>query len=213
MGQGWIQGVSGVILAGGQSRRMGRDKRFLDFEGEPLLSRVHSLLQPLFSEVLIVAAKPCPGIDAVGCRVVTDLVPGAGSLGGLFTGLEMATQPRIFAVACDMPFLEAGVIRRFASYSTADIVVAQVKGRIEPLHAVYSKRCLPHLRTMIAQGTLRIHELLRVVSLSRHLLTEDELGDDPAALLSFLNVNTPQDLEQASRLLTAPRPVQRLCPD
>ena len=102
--------TAGVLLAGGKSRRMGVDKRFLRLDGETLLSRALSVFERLFDEVLIVVAGPLPESVGGRHRVVTDLVPNCASLGGLYTGLSLSESPRIFAAACDMPFLNPDLI-------------------------------------------------------------------------------------------------------
>src|SRR6267143_373552 len=106
--------VTGVLLAGGKSRRMGEDKRYLVVGEQTLLERGLGVLRSIFQEVLVVIAQDNPplGVDA---RVVRDLVPDCGSLGGLYTGLTQATAPCIFVVACDMPFLNQAVIAQFTS--------------------------------------------------------------------------------------------------
>ena len=215
MEQSFIPDVTGVILAGGQSRRMGRDKRLIEFQGERLLRRVQRRMQCLFAEVLLVVAEPCSATELlecmetelVGCRTVVDALPGCGSLGGLYTGLQMARGRRVFAVACDMPFLDAALIRQICSYPD-DIVMARVQGRLHPLHAVYSKRCLGALRAMLDRRVLSIQRLRDAPSLSSRVLSEEEVRTADPALSSFLNVNTPQDLDLAGRLaglLSAPQ--------
>ena len=106
--------VTGVLLAGGKSRRMGEDKRYLVVGEETLLERGLGVLRSVFQEVLIVIAQNSPplGVDA---KVARDLVPECGSLGGLYTGLMQAATPWIFVVACDMPFLDQAVIAQFTS--------------------------------------------------------------------------------------------------
>lgn len=193
--------VTGVLLAGGKSRRMGEDKRYLVVGDETLLERGLGVLRSVFQEVLVVIAQDSSpvGIDA---RVVRDLVPECGSLGGLYTGLMRATTPCIFVVACDMPFLDRAVIAQFTSRSaTADIVMAKLAARLHPMHALYGKRCLPLLEQMIQARQLKIQELVSHASLRVQYVTEmDLLAIDPSGR-SFQNVNTPADLEAARSLL------------
>ncbi len=99
--------VTGVLLAGGKSRRMGLDKRFLKLDGETLLRRALSVYERLFPEILVVVAEPVPELVDIGHQIVTDLIPNCATLGGLYTGLSVASSPRIFAAACDMPFFES----------------------------------------------------------------------------------------------------------
>ncbi|OAI45760.1 hypothetical protein AYO43_07660 [Nitrospira sp. SCGC AG-212-E16] len=193
--------VTGVLLAGGKSRRMGEDKRYLVVGGETLLERGLGVLRSVFQEVLVVIAQDSPpvGVDA---RVVRDLVPECGSLGGLYTGLMQATTPCIFVVACDMPFLEEAVIAEFTRRrATADIVMAKLAARLHPMHALYGKQCLPVLEQMIQARQLKIQELVLHTSLRVQYVTEtDLLAIDPSGR-SFQNVNTPADLEAARSLL------------
>jgi molybdopterin-guanine dinucleotide biosynthesis protein A len=193
--------VTGVLLAGGKSLRMGEDKRYLVVGEQTLLERGLAVLRSIFQEVLVVIAQDGPplGVDA---RVVRDLVPDCGSLGGLYTGLTQATTPSIFVVACDMPFLDQAVIAQFTSRrATADIVMAKLGGRLHPMHALYGKRCLPVVEQMIRARQLKIQELVSHASIRVQYVTEaDLLTIDPSGR-SFQNVNTPADLEAARSLL------------
>jgi len=194
--------VTGILLAGGKSRRMGEDKRHLLVGEQTLLERGLAVLHSVFQEVLVVIAQNSPplGIDV---RVVRDLVPDCGSLGGLYTGLIQATSPCIFVVACDMPFLNQGVIAQFTSRrGTADIVMARLADRLHPMHALYSKRCLPVLEQMIQARKLKIQELVSQPSLRVQYVTETDLSSIDPSGRSFYNVNTLEDLDAARSLLT-----------
>ena len=193
--------VTGVLLAGGKSRRMGEDKRYLVVGEQTLLERGLGVLRSIFQEVLVVIAQDSPPLG-VDVKVVRDLVPDCGSLGGLYTGLMQATTPWIFVVACDMPFLDQAVIAQFTSRrATADIVMAKLAARLHPMHALYGKRCLPILEQMIQARHLKIQEMVSQSSLRVRYVTEaDLLTIDPSGR-SFHNVNTPADLEAARSLL------------
>jgi len=193
--------VTGVLLAGGKSRRMGEDKRYLVVGGQTLLERGLGVLRSIFQEVLVVIAQDSPPLD-LNARVVRDLVADCGSLGGLYTGLTQATTPYIFVVACDMPFLDPAVIVQFTSRrSAADIVMAKLRARLHPMHALYSKQCLPFVEQMIGAQQLKIQEIVSNVSLRIRYVTEaDLLTIDPSGH-SFENVNTPADLDVARSLL------------
>jgi molybdenum cofactor guanylyltransferase len=193
--------VTGVLLAGGKSRRMGEDKRYLAVGEQTLLERGLEVLQSIFCEVLVVIAQDSPPLS-IDTRVVRDLVPECGSLGGLYTGLTQATTPYIFVVACDMPFLNQTVIAQFTNRrATADIVIAKLDDRLHPMHALYSKRCLPALEQMIRARQLKIQEIVSQSSLRVRYVTEvDLLTIDPSGH-SFYNVNTMADLEAARSLL------------
>jgi molybdopterin-guanine dinucleotide biosynthesis protein A len=193
--------VTGVLLAGGKSRRMGEDKRYLVVGEQTLLERGLAVLRSIFQEVLVVIAQDSPPLD-VDARVVRDLVPDCSSLGGLYTGLKQAITPYIFVVACDMPFLDPGVIAQFTSrIATVDIVMAKLAARLHPMHALYGKRCLPIVEQMIQARQLKIQEMVSYASLRVLYVTEaDLLTIDPSGR-SFQNVNTPADLEVARSLL------------
>lgn len=193
--------VTGILLAGGKSRRMGEDKRHLVVGEQTLLERGLAVLHSIFQEVLVVIAQDSPplGVDA---RVVRDLGPDCGSLGGLYSGLMQATTPWVFVVACDMPFLNQAVIAQFTSRkATADIVMAKLDARLHPMHALYGKQCLPVLEQMIRARQFKIQEMVSQSSLRVCYVTEaDLLTIDPSGR-SFYNVNTLADLEAARSLL------------
>jgi molybdopterin-guanine dinucleotide biosynthesis protein A len=193
--------VTGILLAGGKSRRMGEDKRHLVVGEQTLLERGLAVLRSTFQNVLVVIAQDSSplGVDA---RVVRDLVPDCGSLGGLYSGLMQATTPWVFVVACDMPFLNQAVIAQFTSRrTTTDIVMAKLDARLQPMHALYGKQCLPVLEQMVLARQLKIQEMVSQSSLRVCYVTEaDLLSIDPSGR-SFCNVNTLADLESARSLL------------
>lgn len=198
--------ITGVLLAGGKSRRMGEDKRYLIVGEQTLLERGLAVLRSIFQEVVVVIAQDSPALE-VDARIVRDLVPDCGSLGGLYTGLTAATTPYIFVVACDMPFLDQAVISQFTSRRTStDIAMAKFAGRLHPMHALYSKRCLPAIEQMVSARQLKIQEIVSCKSLRIQYVTETDLiGLDPSGR-SFQNVNTPADLEVARSLLAQSPP-------
>ncbi len=193
--------VSGVLLAGGKSRRMGEDKRHLLVGEQTLLERGLAVLHSTFQDALVVIAQDSPPLD-IEAHVVRDLVPDCGSLGGLYTGLMQAATPYIFVVACDMPFLDPAVIAQFTNRRTdVDIVMAKLASRIHPMHALYSKRCLPVVERMIQARQLKIQEMVSDRSLHVCYVTEDDLRTIDPSGRSFQNVNTPADLDVARSLL------------
>lgn len=190
--------ATGVLIAGGKSRRMGRDKRFLKVGGKSVFDRTLSLLMGTFVETIIVLAEPIDSLEVRGCRVVYDVIPNAGSLGGLYTGLLVASQSRIFAVACDMPFLDLEVIRFMASFDdTADVIVAKLEGQFQPMHAIYSKRCAEFLKAMAERHDLKIQALYRTEELRVAVVGANDLSPLGGGLRSFQNINTPDDLTLA----------------
>ncbi|MDO9117492.1 MAG: molybdenum cofactor guanylyltransferase [Nitrospira sp.] len=194
--------VTGVVLAGGKSRRMGEDKRFLLVGEETLLTRTTSVMAQLFPEVLVIIAQDSPPLTVSGCLVHRDLIAGCGSLGGLYTGLVKASEQRIFVVACDMPFLNPDMIRWFVDRDpAADIVMARLPTGLQSLHALYSKRALPVLERMATMHTLKIQQIVSEPSLHTTVVLADEWGERDALARSFQNVNTPADLAAARAAL------------
>jgi len=189
--RGIIPDTTGVILAGGESRRMGSDKSLLPLEGERFIERTHQLLAGLFAEVLIVTNTPEPYRD-IPCRKIADIHRGRGALAGIHAGLHHANQPQIFVVACDMPFLQPELIRHICRRAgRADVLIPRNLCGLEPLHARYHKRCLPAMEAVLKNGGRRIIDFfpaVRVVELAE----ESWRQIDPRGL-SFHNINTPQD--------------------
>ncbi len=184
--------MTGIVLCGGKSSRMGTNKAFLELDGERLIDRVVRILGRHFAEVVLVTRTPIDyqDMDAV---IVTDMIPDAGVLGGIYTGLSFSSAEIAFVVACDMPFLDDRfidhMIRRAENY---DIVVPRTREGFQPLHAIYSRRCIPEMLRMIERGTLKVSELFN--RRRTLVIREDEIGSFTSAGEMFLNINTPDDL-------------------
>jgi len=195
--------VSGVIMAGGVSRRLGRNKALECIGGKALIERVIDSLVPLTTEVLVVVAKPEQAAAlhlAPSVRVVSDRYPGRGSLGGIFTGLDASAEPWSLVVACDMPFLNRELLQHLIEESSnVDAVVPRLEGQPEPLHALYSKACLAPMERMLRAGDLKIASLFEAVRVG--YVDEGTIDRIDPRHLSFFNINTQADLEQARGLL------------
>ncbi len=190
--------VSGIILAGGQSRRLGTNKAFVKVGGIALIERVAERVRHLASEVAIVTNDPA-SYGSLGARVVPDTWPRMGSLGGIYSGLEAACYERALVVGCDMPFLDHQLLRFMILLSADyDVVLPNVNGLLEPLHAIYNKACLPAIERLLRAGDLRIIDFLGEVRV--RYVDEAELRIFDPQQLSFFNVNTPEDLERAHEL-------------
>lgn len=195
-----ITDVTGVLLAGGKSNRMGQDKRFLPIGDRTLLERGLGTMCALFQYVCVVIAQDSPFLSA-NVPVFRDVVSHCGSLGGLYTGLHEASTPHIFVAACDMPFLNVSLIRYMIGLKEqADIIVASWNNRLQPTHAVYSKRCTTVLEDMIHRREVKIQDAFQDPSLAVRFITEGEVRQIDPEGRSFLNINNPADLE-AARLL------------
>ena len=192
-----IESVTGVLLAGGKSSRMGTDKAWLQVEGQPLIERSIDTLRQCFTHNIIVANQP-QVFDSLGLPVIPDDESGLGPIGGLLTALRHVGTPSIFLVACDMPYLNAPLIRDMANaIGERDAVVASIAGRLEPLHAVY--RCAIRLvvETQISARALSLQIL--VGKLNVKILSEKELGRYREWRKVFLNVNTPEEFQNVRR--------------
>ncbi len=191
--------VTGVVLAGGQSRRMGRNKALMQLGGERLVDRVVRTLREVCAELLMVTNNPEVYADT-GIRMVGDVWPDKGSLGGIYSGLYHATTPYCLVVACDMPFLQAASLRYLIeSIGDHDVVMPDVSGEQQPLHAIYARTCLEPIRRRLEADRLRIVGFLPDVRV--RTITAEELHPFDPELLAFQNLNTPEEFEAAARHL------------
>ncbi len=194
--------VSAVVLAGGMSRRLGRDKAVEPFGGEPLIRRVLSRVAQVTGETVVVVNHAARASELpLGGDVATavDRYPDSGSLGGIFTGLEAARSEWALIVACDMPFLNIPLLRKILSLREGrDAVVPIIEGRPEPTHAAYSRRCLPHIERRLQANDLKISRFFEDVDVG--YLPQLAVDEYDPGHLSFFNVNTEQDLERARQM-------------
>ena len=197
-------GITAVALAGGRSRRFGRDKALEPFGGEPLLHRVSRrlALATQAAETLVVVSDPERARELPllpGQRLVYDAVPGCGPLGGIFAALLSSRTEWVCVAACDMPFLSAPLLRRLAERRAGvDAVAPAPGGRPEPTHALYSRRCLPAIARRLRAGELKTAAVFADVR--TRYLDEDEIRRYDPNLTSCCNVNRAEDLAQALAL-------------
>lgn len=185
----------GVILAGGQSTRMGHNKALLDFGGEPLIARLARQMQTWFAQTVVVTNTP-DVYEFLQLPMAGDRTPGLGPLGGLEAGLTASRYEHAFFVACDMPFVNEGLVRHLLSLAPGhDIVVPQVDGEFEPMHAVYARTCLPAIAANLEARRLRLLSIFHDVRVRKVDETEIRPFGDPERL--FFNCNTPEDLAMA----------------
>lgn len=186
--------VTAAVMAGGRSRRMGRDKAWIDVGGSPLIQRVIDVLAAVADEVIVVANEP--RYATLGRRVVPDRFPDGGALGGIATGVGAATHDTVLVAACDMPFLDAAVWRSLlAAQAGADVVVPMIGDEHQTLHALYTRACLPAMERALAAGRMRVISFFDEVRVRR--LPEELLRAVDPTLRSFTNVNTPEELAAA----------------
>ena len=192
---------SGVILAGGLSTRLGgQNKALIEIGGITILDRLLSLFEDLFEEIILVTNDPEDYLDR-DFVITTDLFPVRSSLTGIHAGLFTATRPHAFITACDAPFLKRAVVTAVLERVKPgiDVVIPETATGIEPLCAVYAKECLIPAERNLERGNFQIRRMfkkLRVRTVSQKVLTAED-----SKLISFFNINTPEDLDKARRIL------------
>ena len=185
-------GVSGIILAGGKSSRYGCNKALVTVEGARLIERAVASMKAVFQQVILITNTPAD-YDFLDLPMVQDLIKGLGPIGGIYTGLETISEEAGLFVACDMPFLQEGLLRHMAAVrQDFDAVVPRMGWMIEPLHALYTKNCLPVIQAAIEAREYQIVKCFQRLRV-RYLEKEELLVFDPK-LLSFFNINEPKDL-------------------
>jgi molybdopterin-guanine dinucleotide biosynthesis protein A len=197
--------ITGVIQAGGRSRRMGgRPKALMELGGRRIIDRVADVVREVADDVLIVTNTP-ELYASLDLPMVADAFPDHGSLGGIYSGLRAATGDAAFTVACDMPFLMTEVARLVTERAgEADVVVPRVGEQFETLHACYAKSCLGPIEARLHAGRLKItgfYDDVRVLTIEA-----SEVARFRAPEIVFMNVNTPEELEAARHLLPALEP-------
>ena len=190
-----------VIQAGGQSSRMGEDKALKPFLGRPLIQRVIERLAPIADEIIVTTNRPAE-YGFLNQRLVADLKPGRGALGGLYTAISFATSPFVAVAACDMPFASKNFFESAYSLMVkeeADVVIAKTDEGYEPLHALYRREtCLPAIEASIDADQWKVIAWFPQVKV--RTLSPDEAKEFDPSGLCFWNVNTPEDFAKAEEL-------------
>jgi molybdopterin-guanine dinucleotide biosynthesis protein A len=190
-----------AIQAGGKSSRMGQDKALLPFLGRPLIARVINRVKSLGEELIITTNQPDDYLR-FGVPLYSDVLPGYGALGGLYTALSVCRYPVVIVVACDMPFVNADIlaltIERLQA-GDADVVIPKTENGYEPFHAVYRRQtCLPAVKNAIQAGKKRLVSWFPEVKLSP--IPESEIQVHDPKGIAFMNLNTKEDFINAEVL-------------
>jgi molybdopterin-guanine dinucleotide biosynthesis protein A len=188
--------LTGIILSGGKSVRMGRDKAFIEIDGIPIIQRIYDIFQKIFTEIIIVTNQK-EFYSGFKAKIVSDLIINNGALGGLYTGLFFSSNPYSFCVACDMPFLKESMIQYLIKQANEyDVIVPRTEDGLQPLHAVYSKNCLESIKNIIGMGKYKIIDFYPLVKTK--IIEESEFISLNINLNlmreSFVNINTPGEL-------------------
>lgn len=193
MNQRSRQDITGVILVGGKSRRMGRDKAFLQIAGKPLFERVLEVFRESFDRLLLVGDR-AERFARFGLPVLPDIYPGS-ALGGLYTGLLHAETEYIFVSSCDLPFPNREILLFLCSLRNGfDAVVPNTAQGFEPLFAVYAKGCLGPMRDLLESGDRCVFNFYPQVRV--RYLQGEELALLDRGGRSFVNINSPEEFEK-----------------
>lgn len=189
-----------VIQAGGMSSRMGEDKALKIFLGKPLIQRVIERMIPIADEIIVTTNRPAE-YTFLNYRLIPDLKPGRGALGGLYTAIASAAHPLVAVVACDMPFASQMFFegaRRLMVKEEADVIIAKTDEGYEPLHALYRREtCLPAIESAIDADQWKVIAWFPQVKV--RILTPEEIKTLDPSGLCFWNLNTPEEFAEAER--------------
>ncbi|MBC2711201.1 MAG: molybdenum cofactor guanylyltransferase [Desulfosarcina sp.] len=191
---------TGVILAGGQNKRFGRqNKAFIRIGGKRIVDRLLEVYTRLFDQIVLVTNDPAAYME-VDALIVTDHYSVRSSLNGLHAGLFAAAHEYAFFAACDTPFINGALIQRVLDNigRKADLIIPSTSAGYEPMFAVYKKTCLPAMVWQLERDRLKIQGLFRKVRVKT--IAEADLREVDPELISFFNVNTPDDLARAEAL-------------
>ncbi len=187
--------VTGIILAGGFSSRFGTNKALAKIGSRKLIEHIIFRIEPLFKELIIVTNDPLDYVD-LGKTIVTDIVPHQGPLGGIYTGLFFSRYEYAFVVACDMPFINPQFVQFLIDNAPGnDVVVPTFDGKFEPLHAVYGKRCLGHMKRLLEQNRRQVMAVFKHVKTLK--VSEEQIKKFDPEMRCFFNINTLDDWERA----------------
>jgi molybdopterin-guanine dinucleotide biosynthesis protein A len=190
--------VTGIILAGGMSTRYGKDKALAEIHGVPLVERVARIMATVFRQIILITNTP-KQYSFLDLPMHKDLVKGIGPLGGIYTGLKRMAGRAGFVVACDMPFLSADLLRHMVEIQgNFDAVVPKMDWKIEALHALYSRSCLPAVEGLIDSRQYQVFKFFSRIDV--RYVEEDEIRLYDPDLRSFYNVNDPQGWQKAVSL-------------
>lgn len=188
--------MTGIILAGGRSSRMGRDKSLLPWHDSDLLQTVITKVGQACDEIILVGNQSRHEVPK-DVRVVKDIISGMGPLGGMHAGLLHAKYPLAFVTACDMPFAVPQAISFLFHEATEDwdIVVPACGEMFEPMYCVYRKTCLPAIEKLLKQGVRRIIEIFPLLRVK--YIDLENFRQFDADLTMFTNINTMEEYKRA----------------
>ena len=193
--------LSGIILAGGLSRRLGRNKAVENFNNKPLLSIVYDSIKPFVNEIIIIVNNKQRQVELSflkNANFATDEYNNSGSLGGIYTGLSNANNEKAIVVACDMPFISPSIISLMISKikSSDDIIIPETA---HGTHAIYSKSCIEIIKKNLDDNNLKISNIFNMCKTK--IISENEIYATEPCTKSFFNINNEMDLTKAKKLI------------
>ncbi len=192
-----VEKISGVVLAGGAGHRFnGRMKPKIIIEGEPIISRILSVIKDIFDEIIIVTNNPEEFEDFDFCTIVQDEIRNAGPLGGIHAAMKISTGNALFVFAGDMPFLDKAIITEMTEVydnSVHDALIPRINNNIEPLHAIYSTSLAERLETFVyLENSRAVRDFVKLLNVKYHDIDGSEKNNK-----AFTNINSPSDINLA----------------
>ena len=189
--------ATAMILAGGKSTRMGKDKAFLQVGKEKIIDRLVAGLKETFDQVLIVSNEPA-AYKYLEVDIVSDIIPGLGPLSGMHAGLKSAKHRHSLVMACDMPFINIKLGKMLVEEVPGfDVVVPQVGAYLQPLFAVYDKSCIQPIEECLKNSISKTTALYPKVRVK--YISQEKIAAVADLDMVFLNINTPEELEKAQK--------------
>lgn len=180
--------TTGIILAGGKSSRMGRNKALLELSGLKIIERIYKSIKHSCNEVIIISNSPEVYLF-MELKLYKDIFPGFGPLAGIHSGLSNSKTDNNFIISCDLPLISSEVVENIIKYeSDKPVVIYQKKNRLQYLCGIYRKACLPFLETSLKANNLRVKDFINKIDLE--VLDAEGFPDEV-----FFNLNTIEDYE------------------
>ncbi len=182
--------ITGIILAGGKSSRMGTDKGLLLLNGKSMVEIIADTLKSIISQIIIISNGN--NYDNLGYKVYADIIKNCGPMGGVYTGLSYSNTEKNLFVSCDMPFLTKEIVELITENSKdAQITIPEHEGKLEPLCAVYDRSSRAKFEELLRTGEWRLQGALKYFNVKKIIVAENVSGNQ-----CFTNINTPDEFHQ-----------------
>ncbi|MEC3907783.1 molybdenum cofactor guanylyltransferase [Tamlana sp. 2201CG12-4] len=180
--------ITGIILAGGKSSRMGSDKGLIELHGKPFIQYSIEALKPWVTDIIIVSDSP--DYDKFGYKRVTDIIKESGPVAGICSGLEASKTNYNLVLSCDIPLINSGILEKLVSQIDNETTIIQVEsnGKSMPLIAFYQKACVPKFKALLEQGERRLRIAIKSCKFKNIVLDDNDH-------ITTMNVNTKEELK------------------